>query len=200
MRGNNTDAIGGEPVLTRAEALNAIKERVTAVQAADALGLKPNSAGFAVCPFHNDHDSSLKLYDGKNGFFCFGCGKGGDVVRLVQLVNRCSFTDALRWLNSAFSLGLDISTTDTPKALESAKNAAKREAERRDAAKTADKALFDAYCMAQLLVIELEAEKERYQPKFDEEWDPRFTTALRLLAEARELTEDLAVKVIGVSK
>ena len=178
----------------------AIRKAVPAVRAADALGLHPKRAGFCRCPFHDDHDASLKLYDDDRGFFCFGCGKGGDVIRLVRDVRGCSFTDALQWLNSAFSLGLDISTTDTPKALEAAKNAAKRESERRAAEQDADRALFDAYCMAQLLVVELEAEKERYQPRFDEEWDPRFTTALRLLAEARELTEDLAVRVIGVSK
>ena len=186
--------------MTKAEAVQTIKSRVSAVQAADALGLHPNSAGFAVCPFHNDHDSSLKLYPDTRGFFCFGCGAGGDAIRLVQLTNRCSFTDALQWLNSAFSLGLDISTTDNPKALESAKMAAKREAERRAIEKDADRVLFEAYCMAQMLVAELEEEKERYRPQFDEEWDPRFCMALKLLPEARELADDLAVKVIGVKR
>ena len=178
----------------------AIRKAVPAVRAADALGLHPKRAGFCRCPFHDDHDASLTLYDNDRGFFCFGCGKGGDVIRLVREVRGCSFTDALQWLNSAFSLGFDISTTDTPKALESAKNAAKREAERRAIEKDADRVLFEAYCMAQMLIAELEEEKERYRPQFDEEWDPRFCMALKLLPEARELADDLAVKVIGVKR
>lgn len=186
--------------MTTRDAAKQIVRTVSAVAVADRLGLKPNRAGFCRCPFHDDHDASMKLYDGKNGFFCFGCGKGGDVVRLVRDIQGCTFTDALQWLNSAFNLGLDISSTTDRKAVESQKNALKREMLRKECERTADNALFDAYCMAQMLVCELDEEKERYRPKFDEEWDERFCTALKLLAEARELTEQLATKVIGVKK
>lgn len=186
--------------MTTQDAAETIKARVNAINVAEALGMHPNSAGFCRCPFHDDHDASLKLYDGENGFYCFGCGKGGDVIRLVRDVTQCTFTDALEWLNSAFNLGIDISSTTDKKALESQKNALKSKAIAREAERTADLALFDAYCMAQMLVCELEDEKERYRPRFDEEWDERFCTALKLLAEARELTEQLAVKVIGVKK
>ena len=186
--------------MEKRDAAQVIIHSVSAMDAAERLGLKPNRAGFCRCPFHDDHDASMKLYDGRNGFFCFGCGKGGDVIRLVRDVNQCSFSDALDWLNSAFKLGLDISSTTDKKALESQKNALKREMLRKECERTADNALFDAYCMAQMLVCELDEEKERYRPRFDDEWDERFCTALKLLAEARELTEQLATKVIGVKK
>lgn len=36
--------------------------------------------GVGVCPFHDDHDPSLKVWGSKNVFHCFGCGFTGDVI------------------------------------------------------------------------------------------------------------------------
>lgn len=33
------------------------------------------------CPFHDDQDPSLVLY--QSSYFCFGCGSGGDLVDFV---------------------------------------------------------------------------------------------------------------------
>ena len=38
----------------------------------------------AVCPFHDDHDPSLKIDDDKQKFKCFVCGEGGDCVEFVK--------------------------------------------------------------------------------------------------------------------
>lgn len=54
-----------------------IKAVVTARQAAESFGLAVNRHGMARCPFHNDHNPSLKL---DKRYYCFGCGESGDVI------------------------------------------------------------------------------------------------------------------------
>ena len=38
----------------------------------------------AICPFHDDHDPSLKIDDDKQKFKCFVCNEGGDCVDFVK--------------------------------------------------------------------------------------------------------------------
>lgn len=54
--------------------------------------------GFCTCPFHKgDHTASMKVYN--NGFYCFACGKGGDVIKFVQEYEGLSFRDACKWIS-----------------------------------------------------------------------------------------------------
>ena len=55
----------------------AVKQTVTARQAAENYGIDVNRAGKAQCPFHNDRTPSMKL---DKRFHCFGCGADGDVI------------------------------------------------------------------------------------------------------------------------
>ena len=59
----------------------AVKAAVPMRAAAERFGLEVNYAGMVRCPFHDDHTPSMKLYD--NHFYCFGCGRHGDVVDLT---------------------------------------------------------------------------------------------------------------------
>ena len=67
----------------------AIKGLVTAREAAEHYGLSVSSRGMALCPFHDDHNPSMKLDE---RFHCFGCGEDGDVIdftaKLFQLTLR----------------------------------------------------------------------------------------------------------------
>ena len=59
---------------------------VTALDAAERLGwqLKRNgSKHWACCPLHGEKTASLCIYD-SGTWYCFGCHKGGDAVRLYQ--------------------------------------------------------------------------------------------------------------------
>ncbi|MBP6945187.1 hypothetical protein KBD61_04525 [Patescibacteria group bacterium] len=47
------------------------------------------------CPFHLDNTPSLALYEDTNSFYCFGCGKGGDVIRFVESLYDCGFKEAI---------------------------------------------------------------------------------------------------------
>lgn len=50
-----------------------------------------------LCPLHADHKPSFLLDPGKNLFYCYGCGRGGDVIRFVELYHQVRFPQAL-WL------------------------------------------------------------------------------------------------------
>ena len=41
-----------------------------------------------LCPLHADHKPSFLLDPGKNLFYCYGCGRGGDVIRFAELYHR----------------------------------------------------------------------------------------------------------------
>jgi CHC2 zinc finger len=44
-------------------------------------------AWVAICPIpgHTERNASFTIYDGDRGWYCYGCGRGGDTVRLGQL-------------------------------------------------------------------------------------------------------------------
>lgn len=118
----------------------AIKESVSCLQFADFIGLKVNRSGFAVCPFHNDSDASLKIYRGGRGWCCFGCHKGGDVINFASLYYGLNFTDTIKRLNEDFNLGLLEDQTEQDRVL-AAVQLAKRKAERMKAER--EKAAFE---------------------------------------------------------
>lgn len=76
-------------------------------------GFKIDRKGFMRCIFHNEKTASMKVYEGNKGYYCFGCGSGGDVIDFMQRAFNLSFTEAISKLNNDFNLGLDI---NTPKA------------------------------------------------------------------------------------
>ena len=58
-----------------------------------------NRAGFTRCIWHEEKSGSLKYYKKNNKVFCFGCGKHGDVIDVVQQLKNCDFKTALEYLN-----------------------------------------------------------------------------------------------------
>ena len=48
-----------------------------------------------LCPLHDDHDPSLLVDPGKNLFYCYGCGRGGDVIRFAEIYHHVKFPQAL---------------------------------------------------------------------------------------------------------
>lgn len=91
----------------RSDVAAEIRQRVSALQAAEVYGLDPDRSGFVHCPFHTgDNHGSLKLYPGDRGWHCFGCGAGGDVIDLVRKLFGLTFQQAVVRLDTDFSLGL----------------------------------------------------------------------------------------------
>ncbi len=64
-----------------ASIFEAVKATVPIRAAAERYGLEVNCAGMVRCPFHEERTPSMKLYE--DHYFCFGCGKHGDVINLV---------------------------------------------------------------------------------------------------------------------
>jgi DNA primase len=51
-----------------------------------------------LCPLHADHKPSFVLDPHKSLFYCYGCGRGGDVIRFVELHHQVPFPQALALL------------------------------------------------------------------------------------------------------
>lgn len=109
-----------------------VKSLVTIREAAEYYGFQPNRTGYICCPFHNEKTASLKLYDGQQGFHCFGCGAHGSVIDFVMNLFGIPFRQAIVRLNTDFGLGL---TTERPSPAQQAKV---RELRRREAQRKAE--------------------------------------------------------------
>jgi DNA primase len=51
-----------------------------------------------LCPLHTDHKPSFLVDPHKSLFYCYGCGRGGDVIRFVELYHQVRFPQALTLL------------------------------------------------------------------------------------------------------
>ncbi len=95
-----------------------IKQSVTLSQACQMYGVPINHQGFSRCPFHSgDNTASFKIYPDDRGFYCFGCGLGGDVIKFVMLLFNINFAQAVQRLNNDFRLGLSDYTEDNAEVL-----------------------------------------------------------------------------------
>ena len=64
----------------------------------------PRSDEFAgLCPLHPDTHPSFYVNSRKNLFFCHGCGRGGDLIRFLQLSRGLSFSQAVAYLQQQIS-------------------------------------------------------------------------------------------------
>lgn len=64
-------------------------------------GIKMNRDMFC-CPFHRDNYPSAKSYG--TTYFCFGCGKNGDLIQFVQDYFNLDFVTAMEKINIDFNL------------------------------------------------------------------------------------------------
>jgi DNA primase len=51
-----------------------------------------------LCPLHSDHKPSFLVDPGQSLFYCYGCGRGGDVIRFAELYHQVKFPQALALL------------------------------------------------------------------------------------------------------
>ncbi len=51
-----------------------------------------------LCPFHSEKSPSFTVSPSRNGFHCFGCGKGGNVITFIMEMEKMPFPEALRLL------------------------------------------------------------------------------------------------------
>ena len=53
---------------------------------------------FGLCPFHREKTPSFSVAAEKQIFHCFGCGKGGNVIKFIMEVENISFVEAIKLL------------------------------------------------------------------------------------------------------
>ena len=89
------------------EALDALKRQIRLLDYLQAHDWRPArrlSRGrfLGLCPLHEDHKPSFLVDPLKNLFYCYGCHRGGDVIRFAELYHQVQFPQALallcRWL------------------------------------------------------------------------------------------------------
>ena len=51
-----------------------------------------------LCPFHTEKSPSFNVNQDKGFFKCFGCGVGGDAVKFVEMYQKVTFPEAIRYL------------------------------------------------------------------------------------------------------
>ena len=59
------------------------------------------------CPFHEEKTPSFSVDPVGKLYYCFGCGKGGDVIRFVQESENLDFAGAIEWLGERFRVTLE---------------------------------------------------------------------------------------------
>jgi DNA primase len=85
-------------------ALNELKQQVPLLeylQAHDWQQARPIGFGrlLGLCPLHADRKPGFLVDPNKNLFYCYGCRRGGDVIRFAELYHQVKFPQALALLH-----------------------------------------------------------------------------------------------------
>lgn len=59
---------------------------------------KQGATYFGLCPFHNEKSPSFSVTPGKQMYYCFGCGEGGNVYSFIMKYENYSFVEAVKLL------------------------------------------------------------------------------------------------------
>lgn len=81
-----------------------VKQRADILKVAEYFGLTKKQC----CPFHREKTPSFYISQSKQIFKCFGCGKGGDVINLVEELLHINAYQAAKYVNDNLGLGLDF--------------------------------------------------------------------------------------------
>lgn len=59
------------------------------------------------CPFHEERTPSFSVNPHDKLYYCFGCGKGGDLISFVRETEQLDFSAAIEWLADRFTVPLE---------------------------------------------------------------------------------------------
>ena len=77
--------------------------------------LKKTGKDFSgLCPFHQEKTPSFTVSPIKQIFYCFGCGKGGDVYNFVMAMEKCEFPEALKLIAEKCGIAIPRSKERSP--------------------------------------------------------------------------------------
>jgi hypothetical protein len=150
-----------------------IKDTITPAEAAAMYGIDVGRNGMACCPFHPDHNPSMKLYD--DHYYCFACNAHGDVIDLASGLLKLPFRETVERLETDFGIRKGVDLTDTLPEPASDLNSERK-------------------CISVLkgYIRLLSRRKEKYAPKTqDTDPDPRFAAICSDLDYAEFLEDHL---------
>lgn len=92
------------------QAAETLKQQISLLDYAEAQGWKPvrrivRGRLMGLCPLHADHKPSFLVDPNKNLFYCYGCGRGGDVIRFAELYHGVPFREAIALLRRWYGVG-----------------------------------------------------------------------------------------------
>ena len=59
------------------------------------------------CPFHEERTPSFSVNAASKLFYCFGCGKGGDLIGFIKETEGLDFAEAVEWLADRYRVQLE---------------------------------------------------------------------------------------------
>ena len=85
------------------QALDELKQQIPLLDYLKAHDWRParqlsRGRWMGLCPLHANHKPSFLVDPHKNLFYCYGCGRGGDVIRFAELYHQVRFPQALELL------------------------------------------------------------------------------------------------------
>ena len=181
-------------------AVDVIKNSVSAIDVAQAIGLNVDMHGRCSCPFHNGKDRNMKLFDGNRGYSCFVCHASGDVISFVRQYYSIGFKDALVWLDGTFRLGLDLDGQIDADKQRQAEMALQRRKRARELAEWKKRMQFGLALTAMDLVRRCEEVRDEKRPRTYGEWDPGFCEAVVTLPDARQFADDMMMECMEVKE
>ena len=87
--------------------VKAAADMVEVVSARTPLRRASGSRFTGRCPFHEEKTPSFSVNPVDKLYYCFGCGKGGDIVAFVRETENLDFVGAIEWLADRFRIPLD---------------------------------------------------------------------------------------------
>jgi DNA primase len=92
-------AVGGKKSVIR-QALDELKHQIPLLDYLQShhwqsTGRLSRGRWMGLCPLHQDRKPSFVVDTCKNLFYCYGCGRGGDVIRFAELYHQVRFPQAL---------------------------------------------------------------------------------------------------------
>jgi DNA primase catalytic core len=101
--------------------INAIKSRIDIL---DIVGerIELDRHNMALCPFHNDKRPSFSVNSKGQYFNCFGCGRGGDAIAFLMMIDNRAFPDVLQELAERAGVCLPEEGSNQRKELEKARS------------------------------------------------------------------------------
>ena len=64
-----------------------------------------------LCPFHSEKTPSFTVFPARQGYYCFGCGAGGDAITFVRQIENLEYVPALEFLAKRVGITIPAEAT-----------------------------------------------------------------------------------------